>query len=69
MGKNIQPEIENAAVDFIKAWRDFRRGHDLESAKLNCCDYTRDLFKAAQTLDDALTKSYDTPKREDGANG
>lgn len=48
-----------AALIFGKllgAWMVFRESHDLESAKVSCCDRTKRLFKVLQEFENLMMR-------------
>ena len=44
--------------EVLRAWIEFRRGHDLESLKMSCCDVTRRFNETMQKFEDALMPSW-----------
>ena len=44
--------------EMLRAWIEFRRGHDLESLKMSCCDVTRRFNETMQKFEDALMPSW-----------
>ncbi len=53
----IFEEYMDASARVLRAWIAFRDSHDLENEDFKCCDHTRELFAALQTLEDIISRA------------
>ena len=35
-----------ATVELLAAWRNFKRGHDIESLRMKCCEVSEEFFRS-----------------------
>ena len=58
-----------ATVELLAAWRNFKRGHDIESLRMKCCEVSEEFFRSLDAFEVEATIMVEDALRADTDGG